>query len=108
MFSRELEGDELMMVVRSARCRQLFVPDCVIARITRHIVALLSGVPLISLLWKAGLLKQAIGSEHWSLPAVVKMLFPMPYRFRREFGVSAYYAAWGAIAALLVGLPLAI
>ena len=31
-----------MMVVRAARCRQLFVPDCVIARITRHIVALLS------------------------------------------------------------------
>src|SRR5437870_101577 len=31
-----------MMVVRSARCRQLFIPDCVIARITRHIVALLS------------------------------------------------------------------
>ena len=29
-----------MMVVRAARCRQLLVPYCVIARITRHIVAL--------------------------------------------------------------------
>src|SRR5438270_10178306 len=31
-----------MSVVRAARCRQLCVPDCVISRITRHIVALLS------------------------------------------------------------------
>jgi iron(III) transport system permease protein len=72
------------------------------------ILLLVFGVPLVSLLWKAGLIKQAIGSEHWSLQAVIKMLFTMPYRFRREFGVSAHYAAWGAIAALLVGLPLAI
>src|SRR5437660_1776943 len=40
MFSRKFQGDELMMVVRAARCRQLLVPYCVIARITRHIVAL--------------------------------------------------------------------
>jgi len=72
------------------------------------ILLLVFGVPLISLLWKAGLVKQEIGSEHWSLLAVIQMLFTMPYRFRREFGVSAHYAAWGAIAALLVGLPLTI
>src|SRR5438874_12903713 len=31
-----------MMVVRSSRCRQVFVADCIIASITRHIVALLT------------------------------------------------------------------
>jgi iron(III) transport system permease protein len=72
------------------------------------ILLLVFGVPLISLLWKAGLVKQAIGSEHWSLLAVIKMLFTMPYRFRREFGVSAHYAAWGAAIAIFVALPLAI
>jgi len=72
------------------------------------ILLLVFGVPLISLLWKAGLVKQAIGSEHWSPLAIVNMVFTMPYRFRREFGVSAHYATWGTVAALVVGLPLAI
>ena len=72
------------------------------------VLLLVFGVPLISLLWKAGLVKQAIGSEHWSLLAVIRMLFTMPYRFRREFGISAHFGAWGSAVAILVALPLAI
>jgi hypothetical protein len=40
MLSRKFQGDELVMVMRSARCRQPLVPYCVIARITRHVVTL--------------------------------------------------------------------
>src|SRR5256714_15273621 len=40
MFSRKFQGNELVMIVRATRGRQLFVPYGVIARITRHIVAL--------------------------------------------------------------------
>src|SRR5438067_5828845 len=40
MFSGKFQGDELVMVVRATRCRQPLVPYRVIARITRHIVAL--------------------------------------------------------------------
>src|SRR5437868_7271901 len=40
MFSRKFQGDELMMIVRAARCRQLMVPDRVIATIAGNIVAL--------------------------------------------------------------------
>ena len=72
------------------------------------LLLLVFGVPLISLIWKAGLVKQVIGSEYWSPLALLKMFFMMSYRFRVEFRVSAHYASWGAVTALLVGLPLAV
>ena len=72
------------------------------------VLLLVFGVPLISLIWKAGLMKQVIGSEYWSPLALVQMFFVMAYRFRVEFRVSAHYAFWGSVAALLVALPLAI
>src|SRR5262245_59030803 len=40
MFSRKFQGDELMMIVRAARCRQLVVSDRVVATIAGNIVAL--------------------------------------------------------------------
>ncbi len=72
------------------------------------LLTVLMGVPLLSLMWRAGLIKAAIGSEYWSPVAVTRIFFVMTYRFRNEFWVSAQYAAWGAAAALLVALPLAL
>ena len=39
MISREFERDELMMIVRAARCRQRLVPYRVVAAISRRVIA---------------------------------------------------------------------
>lgn len=71
---------------------------------------LVFGVPLVSLVLKAGMVKVAMGDDFsrcWSLSALLNLVFVIPYRFRAEFWNSALFAACGAAVALLVALPLA-
>jgi ABC-type Fe3+ transport system permease subunit len=74
-------------------------------------MALIFGVPLVSLIYKAGLVKQVVGDEQvrsWSLPSLLSLLATMTYRFRGEFGNSLLFAACGVSVALCVALPLAL
>ncbi|MGI8979962.1 MAG: ABC transporter permease [Pirellulaceae bacterium] len=75
------------------------------------LLLLVFGVPLASLVLKAGMVKYAVGSTYertWSPAAFFNIIVTTPRRFSAELGVSALYAAWGAAVALFVGLPLAI
>jgi iron(III) transport system permease protein len=75
------------------------------------VLLLVFGVPLVSLIYKAGLVKQVVGGEQvrsWSLTTLFGLLATMTYRFRWEFSYSADFAAAGTAVALGVGLPLAL
>ncbi len=75
------------------------------------VLLLVFGVPLVSLIYKVGLVKQVVDSEQvrsWSFTTLLSLLATMTYRFRWEFCYSADFAAAGTAVALAVGLPLAI
>ena len=73
-------------------------------------VGLLVGVPLASLVVKAGMIvtRQEQGlARHWSARQCGAMILGSPARFAREFGWSLGIAALAATAAVAVGLILA-
>ena len=74
------------------------------------LLLLVFGMPLASLVFKAGMVKQSLGddfSRSWSPAAFLNMVFAMPYRFRAEFWYSILFALDGAAVALIAALPLA-
>ncbi|MBI3838649.1 MAG: iron ABC transporter permease [Planctomycetia bacterium] len=74
------------------------------------VVGLLLGIPIGSLMWKAGttVTREAHGFvRSWSLDRCFQMVFGSPVRFSHEFGWSLAIASLAATAAVIIGLPLA-
>ncbi len=78
--------------------------------ITLGAVGLLLGVPIGSLMWKAGTMvtREAHGFVRgWSLEECLQMVFGSPARFSHELGWSLAIAGLAATTAVVIGLPLA-
>jgi iron(III) transport system permease protein len=74
------------------------------------VLLLVFGVPLLSLVYKAGLVKHVVDGElirSWSPVELLSLMARMAFRFRWEFGYSTMFAACGAAISLCIGLPLA-
>ena len=74
------------------------------------VVGALAGVPLASLLTKAGMVVTRDGlrlARHWSFEQCIALVAASPARFGREFGWTVACAVPAATGAVLVGVPLA-
>ena len=100
--------------------RQLSVRACRVFRLGRWrlpaglamlaVVGLLAGVPLASLLVKAGMVVTREGAQlarHWSAEQAASLVASSPARFGREFVWTAACAIPAATAAVACGVPLA-
>lgn len=73
-------------------------------------ILLIVGIPLGSLVYKAGLTVQQIGAQRvrvWSVAALAANLLGVPGRYGEEFAWTAVLAAATATISLALGLPLA-
>ncbi len=75
------------------------------------VLLLVAGVPLASLVYKAGFVVEQVGEERirgWSAPALLSLLITTPKRFAPEFAWSVLFAALAATLALVIAIPLAL
>lgn len=74
-------------------------------------VGLIAGVPIISLIYKAGVSVKLTGGtvvHTWSAQDFSAILLQSPYKYREEFGYSFLVAALGGTLAFLAALPLSL